>query len=130
MNIIKLLTLNSLAVLSVASCCGMAYAEETKTLNSPKEKLNYAIGVEIARNYKSRGIDIDLDMVTRGLKDGVSSEKLLLSEKELRNILISVQSDLRRKQSAAKRSPGTGSLGTGDDSKKPEIQDTSVAKPL
>jgi FKBP-type peptidyl-prolyl cis-trans isomerase FklB len=108
----------------------MVYAEEAKTLSSPKGKLNYAIGVEIARNYKSRGIDIDLDMVTRGMKDGVSGEKLLLSEKELRNILISVQSDLRRKQSAAKRSPGTGFVGAGDDSKKPEIQDTSVAKPL
>jgi FKBP-type peptidyl-prolyl cis-trans isomerase FklB len=82
---------------------GCVCSEEIPALTSPNAKINYSIGVEIARNYKNLGVDIDLDMVLKGMKDGISGGKLLIQEKELRNILISVQSDLRRKKAITRR---------------------------
>ena len=115
---------HALVVLFILTGSGLTHAEESPVFRTPQEKLNYAIGVEIARNYKTQGIDLDLDLVTRGLRDGVTGGKLLLPEKELRNILIAVQSDLRRKRSAAKRNatlakPGKGLEFTAEEKEKP-----------
>jgi FKBP-type peptidyl-prolyl cis-trans isomerase FklB len=114
MNLTRTFALNAL-LLTVVGSARLLYAEESQLFKTPMEKINYAIGVEIARNYKSQGVDIDLEMVIKGLKDGVSGEKLLIPEKELRNILISVQSDLRRKRSVAKRSSSQGDLSKTED---------------
>ena len=65
----------------------------------PGDKTSYALGVDLARNLKRQGIEVDLDAVVRGLRDGLSGEKLLVPEKEFRQLLIKVQTDMRRKQS-------------------------------
>jgi FKBP-type peptidyl-prolyl cis-trans isomerase FklB len=114
MNLTRTFALNAL-LLAVVGSAQMSYSEESQIFRTPTEKVNYAIGVEIASNYKSQGIDLDLEMVVKGLKDGVTGGKLLIPEKELRNILISVQSDLRRKRSVAKRSVSQGDLGKTED---------------
>ncbi|WP_188055336.1 FKBP-type peptidyl-prolyl cis-trans isomerase N-terminal domain-containing protein [Oryzomonas rubra] len=80
-----------------------SHGEERQQLNSSGDKIQYAIGVEVARNFKNQGLELNLDLVTKGMRDVLSGEKLLVSEKELRSILISVQSDIRRKQSLARQ---------------------------
>ncbi|WP_168206039.1 FKBP-type peptidyl-prolyl cis-trans isomerase N-terminal domain-containing protein [Geobacter sp. FeAm09] len=83
--------------------CPPAHGEDRHQLNSPGDKIQYAIGVEVARNFKNQGLDLDLEMVAKGMRDGLSGGELLVSEKELRSILISVQSDIRRRQSLVKQ---------------------------
>lgn len=95
-----------LKLMLIAGLCllfSQAGAEELPAFRSPKDKINYAIGAEIARNYKNQGMELDTDMVMKGMRDAISGGKLLISEKELRGILISVQSDIRRKQSLSKK---------------------------
>jgi len=79
------------------------YADEPVRFASQLDKINYAIGVETARNFISNGITLKPDMLQKGVNDVVSGNHLLMSEKELRSVLISVQSDLRRKRSADKQ---------------------------
>ncbi len=89
-------------------------AEDVPQLKGPKEKISYAIGVETARNFKNQGVEFDLEIVLKGMKDGLANGALLLSDKELRNTLISVQSELRRKQSIENRVPGISSRGKSE----------------
>ncbi len=97
MNIVTAATAVMLLTWSVAT------ADQGPPITSPADKINYAIGVEIARNYRNQGIDLDLDMLIRGMKDVVSNSTIQLSDKEMRNIIISIQSDIRRKRSISKR---------------------------
>ena len=60
------------------------FAEESTPLKTERYKVNYAIGVNIVGNIKQQGIDIDLDLVTKGMKDAYSGGKLLLSDEEVR----------------------------------------------
>jgi FKBP-type peptidyl-prolyl cis-trans isomerase FklB len=82
--------------------CGLlsaqAGAEEPSSLKTTKEKLSYAIGVEIARNYQQQGIEYDADLVLKGMKDSQTGERLLLPENEVRRLLADVQSEVRQKQ--------------------------------
>ncbi len=91
------------SVVLVLGCFDLFGAEGPDALTDYKEKVSYAIGVETVRNFKNKGVDFDLDMVLKGMKDGLAGTGTLISEKELRSVLISVQSELRRKQSAANK---------------------------
>jgi len=58
-------------------------AGETPVLKTEKDRESYAIGVETGRNFKRQGMDVDLDLVTRGMNDAVRGDKLLLTDDEL-----------------------------------------------
>ena len=89
--------------LGVMLCAGPVSAQEQQVFGSPMDKLNYGIGVETARNLKNQGVDVNLDLLIQGLKDGLSGKPLLVPEKELRGVIVSFQSELRRRQAVSKK---------------------------
>ena len=86
-----------LAVLGVVLLAAQC-SQEPKDLKTEKDKVNYGIGVSVAKNFKQQGLDIDLDRVVQGMRDVLSDKKLLMSEDELRTTMTAFQEDLRRKQ--------------------------------
>lgn len=73
-------------------------AEEPQPLKTAAEKTNYAVGVDLVRNFKRQGIEADLDMVIRGMREESTGKKLQLSEPEIRKTLMDYQLDLKEKQ--------------------------------
>lgn len=79
-------------------------AQETPILKTEREKVSYAIGVDVVRNFQQQGIEVDLDLVSKGMKDALSGEKLLMTEEEFRATMsafrtqVRRQADLKRKQ--------------------------------
>ena len=87
-----------MAVLAVASCAVPVEAQEASAFTTQKEQLSYAIGVDMARNFKRQGVEVDMGAVVKGLNDGISGEKILLSERDLRQLLVKSQNEVRQKQ--------------------------------
>ena len=79
-----------------------------------KKKVSYGIGVDIGRNFKRLGLDIDLDVLAKGLKDANSGKKLDLSEDELRNVMSAYQNVLKQKQFIALKTVGEANQKAGD----------------
>lgn len=88
-------------------------AAELQAFKSPIDKVNYGIGVEVVRNFKSQGIEVDLDLVIKGMKDGLSGT-VQLPEKELRRLMSDFQSELRRKQAAVRKITGMDNRKSAD----------------
>jgi FKBP-type peptidyl-prolyl cis-trans isomerase len=103
-----------LTVLGVAVLAAQVSAEETQVLKSEKDQLSYSLGAELGRNLQQQGIEVDLDFVIRGLKDGLSRGKLLIPEDDVRKILIGLQADVRRKQVQTRRIAGEDNKKAGD----------------
>ena len=80
-------------ILLASECTG-----EPKAPKTEKDKVNYGIGVSVGRNIKQQGVEVDVDMVVKGLKDELSGKKLLMSEDELRKTMTAFQQNLRQKQ--------------------------------
>ena len=51
-------------------------------LKSEKEKKSYALGMNMGEQLKSRSIDVDADLIIRGLKDSLSGSSTVLNEQE------------------------------------------------
>jgi FKBP-type peptidyl-prolyl cis-trans isomerase FklB len=88
----------ALAVLAV----GSAYAGQEPNLESATNRTSYAIGVDMARNFKKQGIDIDPELILRGMKDGYA-DKVLISDKDIRRAMNSFQSEVRQKMTQTRR---------------------------
>ncbi len=72
--------------------------QEPTDLKTDKDKVNYGIGVSVGRNFKQHNMDVDVDMVIKGMRDELGGKKLLMSEDDLRKTMLEYQGELRRKQ--------------------------------
>jgi FKBP-type peptidyl-prolyl cis-trans isomerase FklB len=73
-------------------------AEENLVLKNQKDKVSYIIGMEIGKNFKKQSVDIDPDILTRGIKDAISGGKSLLPEQEIQETMAAFQKEMTAKQ--------------------------------
>jgi FKBP-type peptidyl-prolyl cis-trans isomerase FklB len=97
---------------------GQAPAAKAPAAASPfktqKEKLSYAIGMEMGKGVKSQGLDVDPAIMTQGLNDAISGGKSLMSEDELRQVISSLQQEIRQKQMQAQEAAAAENKAKGD----------------
>jgi FKBP-type peptidyl-prolyl cis-trans isomerase len=91
--------------LAVAHMVALASAEETQVLKTYEDQMSYVLGVDLARNIKRQGVECDLDFVIKGLQDGFSGKKLLISEMDFRQILVELQTAVRQKAALTRGRP-------------------------
>jgi FKBP-type peptidyl-prolyl cis-trans isomerase len=92
------LTLKGMVLLVVVIAAAQAIAEQGSPLKTQKDMQSYAVGVEVVRSHRRQGIDFDLDIIIRGMKDALAGNKLLLSEEGIQSSLNIFTSELRRKK--------------------------------
>jgi FKBP-type peptidyl-prolyl cis-trans isomerase len=83
-------------------------------VKADKKKVSYGIGADIGKNFKRLELDLDLDVMTQGLKDAYEGKKLTMSENELRTVMTAYQSELREKQVAAVKNAAEKNLKEGE----------------
>ncbi len=74
---------------------GHASAEDAPKLASQKDKVSYSIGMDIGNNLKRQSIDVDPDLLAKGVKDVLAGGETLLSFEEAREALVALQQELR-----------------------------------
>jgi FKBP-type peptidyl-prolyl cis-trans isomerase len=68
------------------------------TLKTQKEKVSYAIGMNIGKSMHKDSVDVDPAILLRGMKDALTGAKPLLTDDEAKTALTALQMDLRKKQ--------------------------------
>ncbi len=87
------------AALGLAMSTTMA-ATDAPALNSDIDKLSYSIGTDLGKNFKKQGIEVNPDIMAKGLQDGMSGGQLLLTEQQMKDVLNKFQKDLMAKRTA------------------------------
>jgi FKBP-type peptidyl-prolyl cis-trans isomerase len=72
-------------------------AASKPALSTPKDKLSYTAGVFTTRGFKDQGVDIDMDLAMRGMKDAFAGRQLLLTEEALRETMSAYQEEQKQK---------------------------------
>jgi UDP-GlcNAc:undecaprenyl-phosphate/decaprenyl-phosphate GlcNAc-1-phosphate transferase len=89
-------------------------AQEPQALSTRKEKISYGMGVDAARNFKRLGLDFDLDVLIKALRDVYSGGKLLMDEDELRTVMNDYQGELAQKQAQVNKAIAEQNKKAGD----------------
>jgi len=83
-------------------------------LKTDKDKVSYALGMNLGANLKRDSIDIDTAILVRALKDTVAGGKTLLTESEARAALTQLQTVVRNKQMEKMKVAGEANKKEGD----------------
>jgi len=79
-----------------------ATAATPLTLKTEKEKFSYALGMKtgqrMAESFKKQSVPYDPSILARGLKDGLSGGKTLLTDEEAQAAIKAVQEEVGKKQ--------------------------------
>ncbi len=83
-------------------CCmlvaGTAAAADKVELKTQKDKASYAIGLDMGGSLKKNEIDVNTDALIKGIKDGLTDAKPMMSEQELKETITALQKDMMAKQ--------------------------------
>jgi FKBP-type peptidyl-prolyl cis-trans isomerase FklB len=68
------------------------------TLKTQKDKVSYALGMNLGANLHKQTVEVDPAIVLRGLKDALAAGKTLLTVDEAQAALTQLQTEVRSKQ--------------------------------
>jgi FKBP-type peptidyl-prolyl cis-trans isomerase FklB len=88
-----------IAALAIALIAGQASAVEKVDIKSDKGKRSYSIGYDLGNNvFKKQGIEVDSDMLAKGMKDSLTGKKPALTDQQMTEILMALQKELLTKR--------------------------------
>ncbi len=100
--------------IGIALLTGQAFAEEQTALKSEKEKVSYIIGVNIGRNLKAQSIEVEPDLILKGLKDVMSGGKILMTDEEIKATMTAFQQELMKKHEEEVKKLGEKNKAEGE----------------
>jgi FKBP-type peptidyl-prolyl cis-trans isomerase FklB len=93
----------AMAMCAAVALSGAAFAAEAPELKGDKEKLSYSIGMEIGGNLKTQSVEVDPDLLAKGVKDSYGGGKTLLTVDEARLAITTFQKALMAKKAETMR---------------------------
>ena len=84
-------------------------------LPTDKDKLSYAIGMNVGRGLHRDKIDVDPNLLLRGLKDAMGGGQTLMSDEQAQAVIVQLQNQLRQKMQAQQAEAGQANKKEGDD---------------
>ncbi len=115
------------ATLATASICLLvqsAWAADNQgtQLKDKKDKISYSIGVDVGKSIQKQKIDINPEPFMAGFKDGQADKPTLMTDEEIRQTLMALQTEMLEKQKTDMKEAATKNLAEGqkflDDNKK------------
>lgn len=73
-------------------------SSNTSPFASEKEKISYALGANVGTALRKQSVDVDHDLLIQGFQDAVSGGETLLTEDDVRIILLALESELKSRQ--------------------------------
>jgi FKBP-type peptidyl-prolyl cis-trans isomerase FklB len=93
---------------------GGASAQEDTGLKTDKDKLSYALGMDLGTQLKAKSVDIDPEVFSRAFRTALAGGTLLLTEEEKEAAIAALQQSMRARQVEAARAAGEKNKQEGD----------------
>ena len=75
-----------------------AKSSSVPALKTQKDKASYAIGLNLGKNLHKDSVDVDPNILLRGLKDALAGDKPLLTDDEIKSTMIALQGNVRQRR--------------------------------
>jgi FKBP-type peptidyl-prolyl cis-trans isomerase len=104
--------------LAMSSCGSSKKSNETSvSLDSLDQRISYAIGFDVAQNLKQQGFEVDPEIVSRGVMDGLadSSATTLMTPEEVRNTFNEFQQEMSKRQQRKMEADAAPNVAAGQE---------------
>lgn len=123
-QVLASLSLISFCLISAQGFC--ADSKSNTQLKDKTDKISYSIGMDVGKSIDKQGIQINPEAFVQGLKDA-KGKNSLMTEDEMRQILLSLQTEIMERQKKLARELAEKNLAAGekflaDNKKKQDIK--------
>jgi hypothetical protein len=94
------LGLYGLLLLGTALLSLEATAHGDTLLHDETDRLSYALGMDLGQQMHRMAVDVKPELFARGMQDGISGGKTLMSHEEALTTIKALQDDLKRREQA------------------------------
>ena len=117
----------AMAMCVAVALSGAAFAADAPELKNDKEKISYSIGMDIGGNLKRGSVEVDPDLLAKGLKDSYGGGKTILTEDEARKAITDFQKTLMAKkaetmQKISEKNKADGEKFLAENAKKKDVK--------
>ncbi|MDP3704574.1 MAG: FKBP-type peptidyl-prolyl cis-trans isomerase [Legionellaceae bacterium] len=97
--------------LAMSTTCA---ATDAIPLDTDIQKLSYSIGVDLGKNIKKQGIEIDVPSMSKGIQDALADAQLQMTDDQMKETLVKFQKDLMAKRTAQFEKKADDNKAKGD----------------
>lgn len=87
-----------------------AETTEAGAMDTNREKASYAIGLNMGRNFATQDVDVDADLLIRGLRDGLAEAEPALPDEELQAAMQAFQQEVMAAQQALREEQAAANI--------------------
>ena len=102
-------------IMCMALAASPVFAAEKSELKTQKDKVSYAIGLDIGTGLKKNEVDVDADILAKAIKDTLAGKKPLMTEEEVKTTMTEFQKDLQAKQQERTKAQSEKNKKEGED---------------
>ncbi len=103
-----------IVVIGILFFSSQLWGEEKGAPKTQKDRVSYVIGVDIGTNLKKHSIDVNPDLLFKGIKDGLSGDKLMMSDQEIKETIAAFQKEIQAKQEELSKKMGEKNKKEGE----------------
>lgn len=109
-------TLVTAAALSLCCLSQSAWSENNKAekLDNKKDKISYSIGMDVGKSIQKQKIEINPEFFLAGLKDGMLNKYGMMTEEEVRQTLLALQTEIVERQNTEMKAMASKNLTEGE----------------
>jgi len=113
--------------IGLALLTGPSIAGDKPELKNEKEKVGYSVGYQMGSEFRRQGMEIDSDMLMKGVLDALAGTEPLMTSDEMRQILGKLQEEIiatRKKQQEeqGKKNKAEGEIFLAENAKKKNVK--------
>ncbi len=83
-------------------------------MKTDKDKESYAIGLNIGKSIHRDGVDVDPNILLRGMKDALAGGKTMMTDDEAKEVMTTLQANVRKQQAEKAQIAGEANKKAGD----------------
>lgn len=89
-------------------------SQSALALQTDKDKTSYALGLSIGKGLHRDSVDVDLNILLRGLQDALAGGKTLLTDDEAQAAMVALQNNVRKAQEEEMQQAGEKNKAAGE----------------
>jgi FKBP-type peptidyl-prolyl cis-trans isomerase FklB len=101
----------ALVLLMGSGCSGKEQA--AVKMESLQDKVSYGIGLRIGRDFKAQQVELNPDLLMRGIKDGLGDVEPLLTEEQIRETMVAFQQEMIEREKTRLEEASTKNAAEG-----------------
>ena len=89
-------------------------AADNAALKTEKGKVSYSIGNGMGSNLKTQGVDVDVDMLAKGIKDALSGAKSMMPQADMQKTMTDLRTKMMAQQQEKMTAAGAKNKAAGE----------------